>query len=95
LKLAKHPAIKFLIGKVAGIMKDSGWFNRRGVSFLKKTSAEAYANLILQREGHVYIKVKYGNDCSNDCIADTKKEIREAFAQFTERNLINFYLKTK
>lgn len=73
MRKARHPLIKFLIGKAEGHFANNSWRNEQNIVFWKKTSVLARANLILQQQGHkhgraktgVYIKVTYGKHLDN------------------------------
>lgn len=65
----------------------------------KKSRVAPRANLILQREGQVWLRINYGYHKNtwnkkvmfyNDGIYKTTKDIREVLTLFIEQNLINY-----
>lgn len=93
MRKARHPNVRFLIGRVDGYFTNNGWSNRHNTVFSKKTKALVFANQILLRQGQVYIKVTYGKKLYNDGIYTTKKNLEEALSAFTEMSLIKYALE--
>lgn len=92
MRKAYNSKIRFYIGKAKGRFVNNKWLNEHSILFGKKTAAMADASQIIRCYGQVYIKVTYGHKHFNDGIYKTEKELKNAMAAFTEKDLIDFVL---
>lgn len=95
MRKSRHPQVRFYVGKVNGHFNFDGWANGHNANFCKKTSATARANLMLSKEGQVYIKVTYGRKFYNDGIYVKRQDLIESFSMFTEKPLLDYTLEER
>lgn len=90
MKKNKESGIRFLLGT----FDEKKQKRHHNTTLYKKSQVPLRGSLIHRKYGHIWMKVVI-NNCENEVVAKTMKELKFTLACFIEQPLVDYFMEVK